>query len=792
MSQDPEAFREKESVGRQSRRMTEMNKNPDKYRMKEKTKKQLQRQATTDTAFKRKTAFLSSIRSGRIFFCVCCHRKLHQIQVVELEENWQESIEEQYPGLVKKFIGPIPHREVYLPSHRNDEPQLLSGDYVCHTCKKYLEQNKMPPMCNMNNLQFVDVRPFPELQLSELEQQLISLNILFQKIVLLPKSRMNALKDKIVSVPINPSDVMETLTKLPRTPTDASLSVIQLKRRLNFSGVHNEQLIDIRKVIQALRVFISMKNPHYQNVLEDQDFKQRCFQNDPEGYNILFPEEEIDLSCLEINSQKSAEDLQLSDLQINSQKLDQDHNAGGLKSEDVDEEDEYKRLDPIGRSQFNYNRSTCFGENHPEIHIEENISHPTQVAPGQGKVPKSILQEKDFEVKSFPCLFPDGSNGKDEERKVPLSDQAYWGQRILNVDERCGSSPAYVFTAAAHTELKQMTRNINLSFQRGLEKVNPDGSCVYSLEDPYMVLDNIKNTPRYWKKARQELYAKLENLGPFTFFFTLSCADMRWSENFTSLLEGHKITFECIEGNEEFYIDDKPLDEFLKNYPSKHEFIKNNLLNATLNFQHRLRMFLKHIMLSKGSQLTLSHYNYRIEFQLRGAPHAHGTLWMDWKRFSALPRSTVDKIEKAFGLIKGGEQLDDEQKQALTQFADLFVSVSLMNPATSSIVNEVNVHHHTKRACKKYGTNCRFNFPRFPIHRTIISAPSNITYPCETERKNKMKQHTIVLEGVKEVLEDMDKLQDVCSYKKEEIDAIWNERQLKWRIQKLIIVEVVQ
>ena len=38
------------------------------------------------------------------------------------------------------------------------------------------------------------------------------------------------------------------------------------------------------------------------------------------------------------------------------------------------------------------------------------------------------------------------------------------------------------------------------------------------------MLENIKQTPRYWKKARQELYAKLENLGPFTFFFTLSCA----------------------------------------------------------------------------------------------------------------------------------------------------------------------------------------------------------------------------------------------------------------------------
>ena len=231
--------------------------------------------------------------------------------------------------------------------------------------------------------------------------------------------------------------------------------------------------------------------------------------------------------------------------------------------------------------------------------------------------------------------------------------------------------------AAAHTEMKQMNRNINMSFQKGLERVKPDGSCIYTLEDPYMVLDNIKNTPRYWKKARQELYAKLENLGPFTFFFTLSCADIRWPENFTSLLNGHKVTFESIDGKEDFYIDDKPLDEFLKAYPSKHEFIRNNLLNATLNFQQRLRMFLKHIMLSKGSPLTMSHYNYRIEFQIRGAPHAHGTLWMDWERFTALPRQVVSQIVEALNRIKAGESLDPCHRESLVQFADLFVSVSL-------------------------------------------------------------------------------------------------------------------
>ena len=33
-----------------------------------------------------------------------------------------------------------------------------------------------------------------------------------------------------------------------------------------------------------------------------------------------------------------------------------------------------------------------------------------------------------------------------------------------------------------------------------------------------------------------ELLARLDNKGPFQFFFTLSCADKRWDENFSRLL----------------------------------------------------------------------------------------------------------------------------------------------------------------------------------------------------------------------------------------------------------------
>ena len=37
------------------------------------------------------------------------------------------------------------------------------------------------------------------------------------------------------------------------------------------------------------------------------------------------------------------------------------------------------------------------------------------------------------------------------------------------------------------------------------------------------------------------MLAKLDNFGPFQFFFTLSCADLRWNENFAAILRNKEI-----------------------------------------------------------------------------------------------------------------------------------------------------------------------------------------------------------------------------------------------------------
>ena len=123
---------------------------------------------------------------------------------------------------------------------------------------------------------------------------------------------------------------------------------------------------------------------------------------------------------------------------------------------------------------------------------------------------------------------------------------------------------------------------------------------------------------RYWSKKKLELFAKVENLGQFHIFWTLSCADYRFSENFTSFLHDEQITYVFNDGQEEVLINGFSIEDYLNKNSSKHEHIKNNILTATRNFQHRVKTFVKTIIMNKFSPLKVQYYNYRVEFQMRG------------------------------------------------------------------------------------------------------------------------------------------------------------------------------
>ena len=81
-------------------------------------------------------------------------------------------------------------------------------------------------------------------------------------------------------------------------------------------------------------------------------------------------------------------------------------------------------------------------------------------------------------------------------------------------------------------------------------------------------------------------------------------------------------------------------------------------------------------------------------------------------------------------------------------------SVSLKNPSTKHLGEELNCHVCTTKSCHKYDEHCRFRYPRFPTLQTIIAVPARIKYPDDDEREKKINQAKEIKEKVKAILEN--------------------------------------
>ena len=285
---------------------------------------------------------------------------------------------------------------------------------------------------------------------------------------------------------------------------------------------------------------------------------------------------------------------------------------------------------------------------------------------------------------------------------------------------------------------------------------------------------------RYWSQKRMELFAKVENCGPFHMFFTLSCGDSRYPENFTAFLQDNEIEWRVIDGERTCFINGITLDEFMKQNSSKHEFIRNNILTATRHFNHRVKTFLKTVIKHKCSPMPVKHYSYRVEFQSRGSAHIHGVLWLDIKEIADTAVKNGD--DRFRYLVAAMETVSQEnvpnanEMAALKAYIDKFVTCSLRHPETKAIAEEVNCHHHTK-TCSKNGCSCRFHFPRFPSLETIISIPLRLANFMNDDEKREMKvKMRTALGNVREALNDKEKMEVVNSVDQKEIKKLIEER----------------
>ena len=217
------------------------------------------------------------------------------------------------------------------------------------------------------------------------------------KIFKLPRSQMSAIKDRCVCVPVDHQTISNTLNMLPRTPNQAGLVPVKLKRKQNMKNVHLQEYINPQKLIKALESLRALGNKFYQfSFSSSEDFKERCLRDDTGGFETLYRDTENDSA-----SSISSDDM---DVEIDKNLLSSDdHSKESDNGDDIekekpeksrseviqdeiiereDEEEHYLKNDATGKYMFEYNRTTCLSDDVPEIGIPDT---PITISPGEGK-----------------------------------------------------------------------------------------------------------------------------------------------------------------------------------------------------------------------------------------------------------------------------------------------------------------------------------------------------------------------------------------------------------------------
>ena len=215
--------------------------------------------------------FQKATRHGPIFVCSCCYTNQFQENTLKLNkvknkintEIYQKCIPEGQEVTVETCVNNIRTKECY----------------ICKTCNRHLTKGKMPPECRQNNMQ---IDPQAEkMKLTELESSLIARNIQFQKIHMLPTSRYTGNKDKIINVPVPEGSALNTINSMPRTPNEAGLIGVEIKRKLEHKNTHLKgQMVNVVKIYKAIDHLKKAGNPYYQFYDDYQVYEERCVNDD--------------------------------------------------------------------------------------------------------------------------------------------------------------------------------------------------------------------------------------------------------------------------------------------------------------------------------------------------------------------------------------------------------------------------------------------------------------------------------------------------------------------------------
>ena len=144
-----------------------------------------------------------------------------------------------------------------------------------------------------------------------------------------------------------------------------------------------------------------------------------------------------------------------------------------------------------------------------------------------------------------------------------------------------------------------------------------------------------------------------------------------------------------------------------------------------------------------------------------------------------------EKLIAAFDALSSDCDPSEEEKDAISAFADKFITVTLKDPTTKDIASKVQRHRHTK-TCERPGVKCRFDFPKPPSLITMLTVPTRITVLDDEERTELHRKMKVVLSHVKSVLENEELMDEIILIHQDDIEELVECKDIAIRSRRII------
>ena len=381
-----------------------------------------------------------------------------------------------------------------------------------YTCTRCAQDKRIPKRFSVENNLIPSTQPIELQGLSQVEEMLISRALPVMRVYVKPGGQ-RAYSGHCLNLP---QDVRELANTLPHYPKDISAIIVRKKGK---NETFKDVVVRRHKVENAL-FWLIRNNPQYRTLTINQAALKSLPENGvPE--DLLTVQTENDNEESNDSPEVSAPD------------------RGQYQSEEdilYNKETEVSSFLPIPQLKA------------PEIQAVQQELLNTIDWPTVGSEAFSEFKTPYLATMAFPTLFPDG---KGDPTNPQIHHDVSFAEKIkhlIKIGHHTSSGWQYPF--AKHPRFSYWALNMILrsrTLQQGsiflnqnpgeahlttadLQQMAQDNNSSLLMTKISRYVANVTGSHSYWHKVKEDLKAIIHHVGPPTFFFTFSYADMHWPE----------------------------------------------------------------------------------------------------------------------------------------------------------------------------------------------------------------------------------------------------------------------